>query len=163
MARVTPATTFASPALEDHEPYPAKLTAIEWVTSSEQYGGEKRLQLDWELKSGESVRDWVGVRLGKQQSGQVSKLRALLNALVGKPESTEIAWFDDETLDFSYDGKDPYYALKVGDKVTLRGTSVTKEDGSHRFSVKVYQASKSDTAAVAESKNSDSKSEAPPW
>ena len=144
MARISPSANFQAPVLEDHEGYNATLKDFDWVTSSEQYGGEKRLQLDWQIE-GESysIRDWVGLRLGKQQSGQVSKLRALLNAIAGKPEATEIAWFDDETTEWSYDGTTAYGKLEPDAcEVIVRGTSMAKEDGTSRFSVKVYQPKK---------------------
>ena len=151
MARITPATgSYTAPTLEDHDPYPATLTAIEWVTSDEKYGGEKRLQLDWALSEDVSVRDWVGLRLGKQQSGQVSKLRALINAISGKPEATEVAWFDDEDMTWSYDGVTAHGKLMPDVcEVIIRGTSVMRDDGTRRFSIKVYQSAKAQKAQKA--------------
>ena len=151
MARITPKSSdFSISGLEDHEAYTATLKDIDWATSDEKYGGECRLVLDWDLEGQEySVRDWVGLRLGKQQSGQVSKLRALLNAIAGKPEATEVAWFDDDSTEWSYDGATPYGKLQPGVcEVIIRGTNVPKEDGTSRFSVKVYQAIKAQKATA---------------
>lgn len=142
MARITPSTgTFDPESFVDYEPYRVQLKTIAFSESSPQYGSEKRLELTWDMEDGQDLRDWVGLRLGKQQSGQVSKLRMLLNALSEKPEATEVAWFDDETLEWSYtkDGA-PFRKLGAGVEVVVRGKVTDKADGSgRRFQVTAYQ------------------------
>ncbi len=140
MARITPAQSqmVDLEQLQDYEPYVVTLQRIGWAESAAQYGGERRLQLDWEFDDGSTVRDWVALRLGKQQNGQVSKLRALLNALSDRPEPTEVAWFDDETLEWSYGGDQPDNKLVEGMQVVIRGKRVVKEDGTYRWAVQAY-------------------------
>lgn len=146
MARITPASgAVAVPELEDYEPYGARLAAIDFDMSSEEFGTpEKRLVVDWALADDPdtTVRDWVGLRLGKQQSGKVSQLRAMLNAISGKAEDTEIAWFDDESLEWSYDGKVAAEMLAEGQRVVLRGKVVERKAGGKRYKVTTYQAAK---------------------
>lgn len=150
MTRISAATS-SMPDLEDHEPYEVSLKSIEWTTSAIEYGGDKRLQLTWAFPNDpdETLRDWMAPKLGKNQSGQVSKLRGLLNALVGKPEATEIAWFDDETLEWSYEGDQPYSKLSVGLPVIIRGKSEIKtgEGGGRRFRITAYQPIKKTASA----------------
>src|SRR2546421_8217465 len=123
MARITPAqNSFDLENLRDYDPYRARLKKIDWGRSSEEYGAESRLELTWALLGGEddqTLKDWISLRLGQQQNGQVAKLRMLLNALAGRPEATEVAWFDDETLEWSYDGTVPAGQLAEGHEVRL--------------------------------------------
>lgn len=142
MARITPSSGGTNlEQLVDYEPYPAVLQEIAWTEGSPQYGSEQRLELTWELEDGTSLRDWIAPRLGRQRNGQVAKLRALLNALGQQPEQADIAWFDDETLEWSYDGDTPYLALEVGLEVIIRGKVEDRADGSGlRFRILNYQA-----------------------
>jgi len=129
-------------SLEDDEPYKGVLRKPKdgWFSQgSEQYGGEQRLTVDWELADGVStVRDWISLRLGKQQNGTVAKLRQLLNALSDKPRDTKIEWFDSDTLEWSYDGKNADNKITEGLEVTFRGVSGTKQDGQPKFSIQKY-------------------------
>lgn len=150
MAKITPSANHVGPQLEDDTSYKATLVGIEWSVSSPEYGSERRLQLDW-LPEGceeyETVRDWISLRLGKQQNGTVSKLRQLLNAIAGKPSGTDIKWFDDETLEISWSGEGPEDQLTTGREVILEGVNGTKADGSPKFSVARYK--RLPTAAAA--------------
>lgn len=157
MALITPSTPPEELGLEDHEAYSVTLKKIDWATSSPEYGEERRLQLDWEFETGATTRDWLGLRLGQQQSGQVSKLRALLNALAGKPETTEVKWFNDETFEWGYTAWDPknpqpYGQLTEGLEVVIRGVNAQKKDGSTRFNIKVYQAARKAAASTTKAR-----------
>ncbi len=132
--------------LRDYDAYLVQLKEIGWSNGAPQYGGEKRLEVTWERVDGvgngteETFRDWLSLRLGRQQSGQVSKLRMLLNALAGQPETVDIAWFEDEELTWSYDGQNPYARLSEGLQVVVRGKVELKADGSgRRFRITTYQ------------------------
>src|SRR5205809_976461 len=109
MTRITPSSGNAIDLtqLDDDEPYKGVIRKPKdgWYSEgSEQYGGGQRLTIDFELEDGVStVRDWISLRLGKQQNGTVSKLRMLLNALSQKPRDTEVKWFESETLEWGYD------------------------------------------------------------
>ena len=145
MARITPPTQGSIPQLEDHEPYRASIANIEWDQSEHpQYGQQTRLVVDFALDNqpDQKIRDWIALRLGRQQNGQVSKLRKLLNAIGQQPEAADIAWFDDDTLEWSYDGNKPYAKLDLGLPVIIRGQTVEKpsENGpKRRFVINVYQ------------------------
>jgi len=144
MARITPPTQSAIADLEDYEPYKVSLKKIDWQDSSPEYGGESRMVIDWALldQPDVTVRDWVSLRLGRQQSGHVSKLRKILYALADKPEASDIAWFDDESYEWSYDGDKAYAALSEGLPLTLIGKTVEKqtENGpKRRFAVVDYK------------------------
>lgn len=149
MTRITAPTPTSDVTLEDHEPYKGTLKNTEWATSSEEYGGGQRLVVDWDLGNDEDVRDWINLKLGKQKDGKVAKLRALLNALSDKPADTEIAWFDDSSLEWSYDGETAHNKLYIGAEVVFRGINGKKADGGDRYSIQVYQAPKKKAAAPA--------------
>jgi hypothetical protein len=144
MARITPPTQNTDIDLQDHEAYRARLKAIDFEESDHpQYGHQRRLIVDWEplTMEGFTIRDWISLRLGRQQNGQTSKLRMLLNALSQKPKAEEIAWFDDETLEWSYDGEHMANKLTVDQEVILRGETTEKVvDGQtkRRFKIGVY-------------------------
>ena len=130
--------------LNDYEPYTVQLQAIGWSQGSPQYGGEQRLELTWEIdgREGETLKDWLSLRLGKQQNGNVSRLRALLNALAARPELTEISFFDTDTMEWGYDGPQGPAAARLseGAQVVVRGKRVLKQDNSgYRFQIEVYQ------------------------
>lgn len=135
---------------EDHEPYKGTLKKIDFTTGSAEYGSEQRLTLDWELENGDNVRDWISLRLGKQQNGTVSKLRQLLNALSEKPADTQVEWFDPDSLEWSYEKNGAAFnKLAVGAVVIFRGKRGVKADGSAKFTVNVYQMPKKAAAAAA--------------
>lgn len=145
MARITPSTgTFDIEAFADMEPYRVRLKAFKIEEKDHPtYGRSKRLEVTWELPDDpdNAPRDWMSLKLGKQQDGQVSKLRMLLNALAKQPKDAEIAWFDDATYEWSYEPNGaPFSTISEGQEVILRGESVLKEDGSGRaFKIRTYQ------------------------
>jgi hypothetical protein len=153
MARITPNSgSTVDPTvlkeLEDDEPYKGILKKPKdgWLSKgSAEYGGEDRLTIDWQLEDGKidsSIRDWISLRLGKQQNGTVSKLRMLLNALSDKPRDTEVKWFDSVTLEWGYDDK-PYNKITEGMEVVFRGVHGKKQDGTtDKFTIQKYQAPK---------------------
>lgn len=153
MARITPSSgsTIDLTTLEDDEPIHGILKKPKdgWFTQgSAEYGGEDRLTIDWELEDGETIRDWVSLRLGKStKTGQVSKLRMLLNALGEKPRDSWV-WFNNETLEWGYDEQDiamknPYAKVTEGLEVIFRGVHGTKQDGSGKFTIQKYAPVKS--------------------
>lgn len=119
--------------LKDHEPYRVHLAELpKLTTGSAEFGGQPRLEFSWQLNDGEpddTIKDWVGLKLGQNSSGEVSKLRQLLNVLVGKHESTPIAWFnsDLDKLEWSYDGISPHMKLTEGLAVIIRGKNKPKK------------------------------------
>jgi hypothetical protein len=144
MARITPPTQQTDLSqLKDHEPYRVFIRKTDFEASSAEYGGEKRLVIDWAFADDPdfTVRDWVSLRLGRQQSGQVSKLRMILNAVAHKPKAEDIAWFDDEDLTWSYDGEHVACKLSEGLEAIIRG-EVTEKPGDNgpkrRFRINVY-------------------------
>jgi hypothetical protein len=159
MARYTPPPPPA-PAIEEpvdvnrvrnYEAYRARLTAINWNRTRPEYGNKKQLALDWELVDiGGELRDFLGLSLGQQQNGGISKLRQLLNALGGQPEAAEIYWFNDEEGDergqnplaWGYEPNDvPYMTLQEWQEVQVRGRVVERSDGKgYRYKIEVYEA-----------------------
>lgn len=168
MARILPPAPPA-PALENpvdvnrlrnYEGYRARLADINWSRTRPEYGDEKRLVLDWELVDlGGSVRDYLNLKLGRQQSGQVSKLRQLLNALAERSETAEIAWFNDDEGDeagenplcWGYEGSGvPERRLHAGIEVSVRGKLVERSDGQgRRYQVEVYESASAAPAPAA--------------
>lgn len=147
MTRITPnsGSTLDLTVVEDDEPYKGTLTKPKdgWLSKgAAEYGGEDRLTIDWKLDDGESIRDWISLRLGKQQNGTVSKLRMLLNALSDKPRDTEVKWFDSESLEWGYEDDKPYNKIEEGMEVVFRGVHGTKQDGTGKFTIQKYQAPK---------------------
>jgi hypothetical protein len=149
MARITPASgaTIDLTQIEEHEPYKMTLKKVEAVPGAAQYGGRKRLQIDWEFEGGDndSVRDWTGIAVNTSRTtGKVSKLRSLLNAITDKPENTVIEWFDDETFEWSYVKDGPAYAkLAPGIQVIVRGVFKDGKDPdgnpTKRYSITTFQ------------------------
>src|SRR5262245_15291041 len=142
MARITqPTGTMVDLSqLRDYDPYVFRLKAIDWQQSDPKFSKngetEMRMIVDWEMVEDPdlSIRDWLSLRLGRQQNGQVSKLRMLLNAVAQQPESSDIAWFDDESLEWSYDGDHVACKLDQGLEVIIRGKRVEKvgDDGQKK-------------------------------
>jgi hypothetical protein len=146
VARITPPQQLTDLGeIKDYEPYRMLITGIDWDESDHpQYGHQRRMVVDFASPDDESftVRDWISPRLGRQQNGQVSKLRQLLNAVAGQPPATEIAWFDDETLEWSYDGQTPYAKLEQDFEVIVRGQVAEKETDQgkqRRYRINIYQ------------------------
>lgn len=165
--RITPSSgsTLDLTVLEDDEPYRGVLKKPKdgWLSKgSAEYGGEDRLTIDWELEDGETVRDWISLRLGKQQNGTVSKLRMLLNALSEKPRDTEVKWFDSETLEWSYDDK-PFNQIAEGMEVLFRGVKGKKQDGTDKYTIQRYAAPKAKAAPATAKKLKKADDEEPPF
>lgn len=153
MARITPSTGTAADVsqLEDDEPYVMEITGMSFEESDHpQYGHQKRLRLTLAFvdESGQANRDdtildWLGLKLGQTQGGEIAKLRQLLNALAEESKETTVAWFDDDTLEWSYDGDLVALQLVEGQRVVVRGELVMKTgaDGTpvRRYRVKKYQ------------------------
>ena len=145
MARITPSDgTLVK--LEDYTPYQALLTAAQIVDGSEAYP-VKRLEVTWQLANGDpddTIKDWCSLKLGQVPGGDVAKLRQLLNAIAGKPETTKVAWFDDATLEWGYDAK-----LTVGLPVTFRGKNKPKQSDPTqlRYRIEAYQPASASAAA----------------
>jgi hypothetical protein len=149
MARITPAsgTSLDLQVIEEHEPYKVSLKTVGTIDGSPQYGGKKRLQIDWEFEGGDNdtVRDWMGIAVGTSRTtGKVSKLRSLLNTITEKPENTVIEWFDDETFEWSYVKDGPAYAkLAPGLEIIIRGKFVDGKDASgapvRRYAITTFQ------------------------
>lgn len=156
MARITPnsGSTLDLTTLEDDEPYKGVLKKPKdgWFsTGAAEYGSEERLTVDWVLEDGESIRDWISLRLGKStKTGAVSKLRMLLNALSEKPRDTEIVGFTTETLEWEYEVGKPFNKITEGMEVIFRGVKGFKADGTtEKFTIQKYQAPKAKAAAAA--------------
>jgi|SRR5579859_1655652 len=132
--------------ISDNDPYKGTLCEGIRVEDSE-YEGKKsrRLTIDWQLGESDdagTLRDWITIAFGRSKSsGQVSKFRQLLNALVDKPKEEAIAWFNDETFEWGYDNdtSKPYAKLTPGMEVIFRGERGVREDGTPKFSIQKYQ------------------------
>lgn len=120
-------TTIDIRGLQEWRPYPAKIADMEIVTGSEQYGSKERLQIDFELQLPEgetrNVRSWFGISLGKSNTGQIAKLRRLLNAITNRKSTDEISWFNKRTLEWGITDnvKKPLAKLNTDTMVTVRG------------------------------------------
>jgi hypothetical protein len=167
MARITPSSgsTLDLTALDDDEPYRGILRKPKdgWFSEGDlQYSKtgvpERRLTVDWEIENGETIRDWIGLRLGiNNKNGQVSKLRMLLNALSEKPRDTWL-WFDPETLEWGYDEAQKVADNKLieGMEVVFRGVKGKKQDGkTDKYTVQKYQAPKAKAAGKNKLKADD--------
>ena len=73
---------------------------------------------------------WTSVKLGKHQ-GRVSKLRGIANAMFHKPETTEILWFDDETMEIKYETS--VHRIEPGLKLQAKGEFFPQDDGTDKF------------------------------
>lgn len=140
MPRITPSTRAVNDTIEPDEFYEVTLKAINTSTGSVQYGSELQLQIDWEYEDGSEVRDWLSLRLGKQQNGTVAKLRQMLNSIAGKPYDAEVAWFDSDTMEWGYEKDAPAHdKLSEGRACLARGIRGTKDDGSATFKLDAYR------------------------
>lgn len=170
MARITPSSgsNIDLTIVEDDTPYKGTLRMPKdgWLSKgSAEYGGEDRLTVDWDLGEGPgtSIRDWISLRLGKQQNGTVSKLRMLLNALSDKPRDTEVKWFDSQSLEWGYEDDKAFNVISEGMEVVFIGQHGTKKDGSGKFTIEKYSAPKAKVAAVSGKKIAPVSNEEPPF
>lgn len=78
--------------------------------------------------------EWIfaSCKLGKHQ-GRVSKLRGIANAAFGKPEKTEIEYFDDEDFTFKYADEAKPRRLEVGAKLRAKGEIGENSKGEDAF------------------------------
>ena len=153
MPRITPTSgSGIIHPLEDDEPYVGSLswpTDGPWSESTLNGKTSTQLTVDWVCEDGNRVRDWIGLRLGKSsKTGQVSKLRMLLNSLADKPRDTPVSFFDTDTLEWGYDDNKAFAKLREGLVVVFRGINGKKVDGSDKFTVQKYQAPKQRGAAA---------------
>lgn len=146
MSRITPPQQAATDLsqLKDYDPYRVQIAKVDTERGSAEYGSELRLVLDLAFTDDPTftIRDWISMRLGRQQNGQVSKLRMLLNAIAQQPEATEIAWFDDESLEWSYDGDSAFAKVEEGFEVIVRGKVTEKQTDQgpkRRYAINAYQ------------------------
>jgi hypothetical protein len=113
--------------LKDEEPYLGVLAGVKNVKSKKE-GWSDQLEIDFELRQGGKLRDWMGYGLTTKDK-KPSRLRQLLNAIAEKPKATD-CWFDADTLEWGYDllnDKDPAYSRLsacVGMVVEFRGEIV---------------------------------------
>lgn len=149
MARITPST--GSPLenpldinnVRNMVPYRARLIRTDWATGSAEYGSQQRLVCDWELidvPSGPQnqpgqVRDYYGLALGARRDGTVAQLRQMLNAIADTDEQAEVSFFDDETMEWGYEGEDgpAWGQLQKGWEVTVMGKITAKQNGTGSF------------------------------
>ncbi len=152
--------------VKNYDAYRARIADLYWTRSRPEYGNERQLVVDLELvdhrgASLGNARTWLSPRFGlNTKTGQVSKMTAFLNALAERPETTVIAWFNDEEGDenrehpmsWGYDETGtPYLSLKPGQEVTVRGKVVPRanEEGL-KYRVEVFEpASASQEPAAA--------------
>lgn len=155
MPRISPPTGADSIVeLEDDQPYKVSLKSWEYVEGAAEYGGNQRLQIDWKVgdEDDDTVRDWLSLKLGKQQSGVVSKLRMLLNALSQRPPETEIKWFDTDSDSWSYDGDREDNKLTTGYEIVIIGENKMRADGSGRsYRISKYRAVKKQSETLPKS------------
>jgi hypothetical protein len=140
MPRITPSSSsLVIPDIEPDEFYEVTLTEID-RSPSKFNEGESQLQLRWDYGDAGDTLDWLGLRLGKQKNGTVAKLRQMLNSISGKPFDAEIAWFDTETLEFSYekDGE-AFNKLAVGATCLARAIKGEREDGTPILKIDAYR------------------------
>jgi hypothetical protein len=139
-------------ALPDFDPLHAGLNEL----TLEEGNFGTQLKLVWRLtdeKFGDQwVWDYVSLKLGKNNSGQASKLRKLLNALMGQPEVGEV-WFDDVSFEYGIGEDGPVSGmLKLGEtEVILRGQNQPDKNDptATRFRVTTYQSAGAKTEKPA--------------
>ncbi len=149
MARITPSTggrPLENPVdinrVRNFELYRARLMVLDWAPSKFADQGPQ-LVADWELPDvGGRIRDYYGLKLGQMKDGKVSVLRAMLNAIAGISDLTEISFVDNETLEWGYEGEEgpAWGQLQPGWEVALRGRIVPRNDAQGSiFKVEVYE------------------------
>lgn len=156
MARITPSTggrPLENPVdinrVRNYDLYRARLAELDWAPSKFENGG-LQLVADWELvevisgfdnKPGR-FRDYYGLKLGQMKDGKVSGLRSMLNAIAGAADQTEVSFFDDETMEWGYEGQEgpAWGQLQAGWEVAVRGKITPRNDGQGSFfKVEVYE------------------------
>jgi hypothetical protein len=140
MARLKPGTG-DSLALDDDQTYQGVLISAK-VAPSKVEGWKPQLEVEWELRQGAKLRDWIGLGLTLPNS-QPTKLRLLLNALGEKPKDEEL-WFDPDTLEWGYDldGDDStpaYAALRPGLVVMFKGENRANPKGGSYYRITGYR------------------------
>ena len=147
MPRITPSSHAVNESIEPDEFYEVSIKTLGGIVDGK-YG--KQLQIDLEYEDGSTTRDWLGLRLGKLQNGTVAKLRQMLNSIAGKPHDAEIAWFDSDNFEWSYekDG-DAFDKLTEGRSCLARGIRGTNDDDQPTFTIDAYRALKKATNRAA--------------
>jgi hypothetical protein len=143
MARITPSN--GSPLdnpidigkVRNLQGYRAILIRTDWTTGAAQYGSQPRLVLDWQFPDvdGGQVRDYAGLALGVTRGGEIAQLRRILNAIAGVPAETEVSFFDDESLEWGYEGVDgpAWGALEPGWEIVMHGEIKPRQDRQGSF------------------------------
>jgi hypothetical protein len=148
MPIMTPGTS-SLPKLADDEPYTMQITDAT-VEDGHAFDDPEKivptLKVTLQLPPGdtdEHILAWLPIAFGKnRKTGKPSRFRAFLNAVSGKPEDAEILWFDTERLSWGYTREDPdptARQLKIGDKVIIRGTNGTNDQGYARFTIEKFR------------------------
>lgn len=130
--------------LEDDSTYQGVLVTAKKAKSNKE-GYPDQVVIEWELRQGAILKDYIGLSLGLGPTKQPSKLRQLLNALAEKPKDEEV-WFDVDTLEWGYDmnGEDstPAYAvLRPGMLVMFKGENRKTATGTF-YKITGYKAPK---------------------
>lgn len=151
IARITPGSAGPITKMENLEWYPARIASVARQEEDparvdpEGKPYPANLIVDFALSSDpdDTIRAYLGFKIGQQKGGQVARLRALCNALAGKPETTPIAWFDDATFQFGYaDGTE--FMVQTAQGLHLQGKTV-----GDRFKVTEYRAARASGGASA--------------
>ena len=140
MTRTTAAPP--GPQLNDDEFYLGALKPGFKIEKSKVEGWDPQLMVEWELKQGATIRDYISLRLGTATNGKPAKLRQLLNALAEKPKDAEL-WFDSDTLEWGYDmapEAPAWGVLTEGLAVQFRGAlRPAGKDGIRRYRIDGYR------------------------
>lgn len=141
MTRVTPASPVIDYHLNDDEFYTGVLASAKFEKSKKPEYPDQ-IVVEWELRGGVKLRDYIGISLGLQAATkQPSKLRQLLNALGEQPKDGEV-WFDPESLEWGHDmepGSPAYGKLAAGMAVQFKGEKRKGNDGQERYKVTGYR------------------------
>jgi hypothetical protein len=148
----------AVPTLEELRIYNVRVSEVE-VQPMGEFGRSIKVvyQIDDEelVTSGEAqLWDYINfsdpagnAKLGKSPAGGVSRFRAFCNAVGGRPESAEVAGFDDERLEIDWpDGST--FRLREGTPLRIAGELRDRPAGGQIYKVIKYRgALVSDSAA----------------
>ncbi len=131
--------------LEDDEIYRGVLVYAKRVKSKKE-GWSDQIEVEWELRQGAKLRDWMAIYVGLRKDGSVAKLQQMLNALGEKGKGEEL-WFDADTLEWGYDldGDDstPAFAkLAPGLVVSFVGENRPDKNKVMRYRITAYRAVK---------------------
>lgn len=126
-------------AFKDFEPYQFTLVSVAIAPPDAKFQNDSVL-FTWSYDAMPEItlRTYAAIKFGEHQ-GRVAKLRAISNALFGKPERARISAFDDERLEVEYPGEAPK-RLAPGLKLIARGEFSTREDGSQSFTLNRFSA-----------------------